>query len=326
MKKLYLSASRIKTYLACPRQYRLRYVDRIKMPQPHFFLIGTATHRGVEMLHRGKDLSTALAEAESSVITQASSPYDNKMSVSEITTLVQKLVTIYSRKASPWKVSKIEEDFEIEGQEVTLTGVLDSVLENYTQVGELKTSGKAWPQNRPHTELQATVYAYYIHFVKGIQTPITITYRILVKPTIRPHMENELKNPDGKILGTQTKKWNDMRNAYMEFTGKDIEPVIGLPNEFSKLDQKTAREVINRAIDEVNKVDLGKLQELQTTRTPVHYGHLTQTIQQVGRGINAEVFPRHISPGCAYCDFRQLCLGEALPDYMKTNGSEDETP
>ena len=83
-------------------------------------------------------------------------------------------------------------------------------------------------------------------------------------------------------------------------------------------------EVIYRIIVKPTKKDPnGRLQELRTIRKPVHYAHLTGTIQQLGKAIQQEIFPRHISPACAWCQFRKPCLGDALPDYAK-NGNEDE--
>ena len=183
MSKLRLSNSKITAYQQCPRRYRLRYVDRIETATPGFFLIGSAVHAGVEKLHLGGALPEALGAACLSVDASTSQPYDNSMTATDMKDLVKKLVTVYHDNATPWNVTKAEEEFVIEGANVVLTGTIDAILDNETRVGELKTSKKAWSQAQADLQLQATVYAYHLAFKHKIKTPIEVVYRVLIKPS-----------------------------------------------------------------------------------------------------------------------------------------------
>ncbi len=310
MSRLFLGASKIETYQQCPRKYRLQYVDQMKAPKPTAMIVGTAVHTGVESLHQGRPVEVAIENATARAKASTSKEYDNQMTPAQINDQTAKLIRTYDRHAEKLKYDGIEEEFEIPGDKVVLTGTIDATADGHKTVIELKTAKTPWNQPRADFSTQPTVYAFNSHYVHKITEPIRILYRILVKPIIRQLIHKDLKNPDGKPLADQTKKWNDLARAYTDFTqGKSLDSAIGIADEFSKLTQKTAEEAVNAAILKVNEVDAGRLQEIETVRTPEHFGHLVTIINGVAAGIRAESFPRHITPLCAYCQFKQVCLG-----------------
>lgn len=325
MSRLFLGASKIETYQQCPRKYRLQYIDQLRAPKPTALIVGTAVHAGVESLHHGQPVEAAVENATARAKASTSKDYDNEMTPEEITNQTSKLVRTYDRYAEKLKYDGIEEEFEIPGNNVVLTGTIDATADGHKTVIELKTAKTAWSQPRADFSTQPTVYAFKSHFVHKILDPIRIIYRILVKPTVRKPVNGELKNPDGKILATQTKKWNDLVKAFADFTqGKSLDSAIGLSDDFGKLTQKTAQEAINAAIVKVNDVDAGRLQQLETTRSADHFGHLVTIINGVAAGIRAESFPRHITPLCGYCQFRQVCLGPGYGQPPPENGGDTE--
>lgn len=323
MSRLFLGASKIETYQQCPRKYRLQYIDQIKAPKPTALIVGTAVHAGVESLHHGQPVEAAIENATARANASTSKVYDNQMTPAQINTQISKLVRTYDRYAEKLKYDGIEEEFEIPGANVVLTGTIDATADGHKTVIELKTAKTPWPQQRADFSTQPTVYAFKSHFVHKILEPIRIIYRILVKPTVRQPVDKDLKNPDGKPLTDQTRKWNDLVKSFADFTqGKALDSAVGLSDEFTKLTQKTAQDTINAGIAKVNEVDAGRLQQIETTRSKDHFGHLVTIINGVAVGIKAGSFPRHITPLCGYCQFKQVCLGPGYGQPPSENGGD----
>jgi hypothetical protein len=57
-----LSASKIATYLQCPRKYRFRYVARVRAPwKPSALALGSAVHAALETFHRQRAAGASMA-------------------------------------------------------------------------------------------------------------------------------------------------------------------------------------------------------------------------------------------------------------------------
>jgi len=193
--RVYLSASKITAYLSCPHKFRLRYIDQVPTPNHTFFIVGTATHAGVEAIHIGKSLQDALTESSLSVDAATRKEYDNDLTPVEINDLVRTLVTTYHEQAVPLKITAVETPFQIDGNNVVLTGTVDAMVEGKT-VLEIKTSKRAWSQPQADLQIQPSVYAFGLAFEKKLPGPIEVIYRVIVKPT--------KKFPKGQLMELRT--------------------------------------------------------------------------------------------------------------------------
>lgn len=53
MAKFRWSASRLSAYFTCPRAYKFRYKERVKVPKPWYLIFGDGVHRAVGICHKG---------------------------------------------------------------------------------------------------------------------------------------------------------------------------------------------------------------------------------------------------------------------------------
>jgi len=59
-----LSATSLKTYRRCPRQWKFRYVEKAKEEDKPFFNLGTAVHAALETFHDGRVAAPAASVEE----------------------------------------------------------------------------------------------------------------------------------------------------------------------------------------------------------------------------------------------------------------------
>jgi putative RecB family exonuclease len=177
-----LSATLIKTYLRCPRQYRYVYVDEIPLLPTDALAFGKVLHQVLHSLHLASmapgttlDLELALAEFDRrwAEIIEREDPWfrDGEQAIERYQTLGHKMLRDYvavNQDASRPLV--LEHSFELPWGEHILCGVIDRVDERQgcLTVVDYKT-GKRKPTKREiDIDLQLTIYSYAAEQVFGL--------------------------------------------------------------------------------------------------------------------------------------------------------------
>jgi ATP-dependent helicase/DNAse subunit B len=183
---LKLSATRIKTYLQCPRQYRYKYVEKIAVPLSGALAFGQIIHQVLHNLHQwsiysGEPLNeevalTDFARLWDKAIKEESAHFKSEDEIAEYSWLAEVILIGYVEanrdKAQPLVM---EFPFEIEvcdedlGRDYILCGTIDRI--DQTDKGLViidYKSGKRKPSSRDLAfDLQLTVYAHAAKEVFG---------------------------------------------------------------------------------------------------------------------------------------------------------------
>ena len=81
MKKLILSASRVKVFKQCPRKYYYTYIDKLPTKPKDFFDIGTLVHGVLEFFHNKYRSDKTPSKNPNSLMKVAFDKQHNSMSV-----------------------------------------------------------------------------------------------------------------------------------------------------------------------------------------------------------------------------------------------------
>ncbi|NLF00900.1 MAG: PD-(D/E)XK nuclease family protein [Anaerolineales bacterium] len=164
----HLSYSSIETYQLCPRSWWHRYVDKTPAPASPALVFGTAFHNAVEQ---------AIAESQAPRLCwrprwrEALALYDaidwrddSEVSLLDLGEAMLSDPQVEAHIAALAVMSLggeplIETRFEMQvpGVPVPVVGFID-LIESDGVPGDLKTANRAWPENRAHSALQATIY------------------------------------------------------------------------------------------------------------------------------------------------------------------------
>jgi len=173
----YISISRIKTYLNCPRKYKLRYIDRLPKPfKPVGLALGSAIHTAAEWFNRKlcdgekPDFHELLKifRTDWFNLTLDNIKLDNKESKDDILAKGEKLLNLfYERQMRDVKIEEVEVPFQValidrdagEILPVPLRGIFDWIESDDTLV-EMKTSGRIFDTDSSDNRLQLTAYDY----------------------------------------------------------------------------------------------------------------------------------------------------------------------
>lgn len=169
----YLSISQIGTFMRCPMQWKLRYIDGIKTPPSAAAVKGTATHEGVESIYLEKkdtgtfSPSTAVEKAVT-VIDRADGIEDwGAKGKDGARDTVAGAVSMYIREKLADKVPQDHiEGIEVEavwsgvspsGRMFDMKGYIDLLLRD--KVVDLKTTSRKKTGRDPQHALQVGFYA-----------------------------------------------------------------------------------------------------------------------------------------------------------------------
>lgn len=162
-----ISASLYNSYKSCPLGFKLTVVDELWQKEGPALKMGSMFDLMFKILHEGKDPYEALKKKK-----ELWSKDPTKDEIKHFT-LCRKLIEEY--KKNPDKFTKPEFDvyFEIpfvhpftkEELEFPINGFLDGLDKLGGSVSgiEVKTTSENWSQERVDTEVQATMYIYYMY-------------------------------------------------------------------------------------------------------------------------------------------------------------------
>lgn len=178
-----LSFTQLELYLACPRKYRLRYVDGIKLPASGAMILGRAWHQGIERNYRqkirtGADLPTAevvefTTEAARAALTRGIddgsvvlAPWER---LPKLLDVVAEAAAVHHREIAPGVQPVIVEErwrLVLPGFAFDLVGVWDCV-DTDNVVIDNKLIGTVPDQESFDRALQWTIYALAWRAIRG---------------------------------------------------------------------------------------------------------------------------------------------------------------
>jgi hypothetical protein len=192
-----ISATKIQTYEECPLRYYYNYeLGLLQLPNPAFIL-GTAYHKAVELLHSDKDEELIKKEIKTIV--------NNNI---EYFSTVMGLLRNYMKH--PVTGTTIEREFMFSQAvpfiPVPLFGFIDRIDEN--KIVEYKTTSTDYTQKDTDT-LQSKIYTYAVWKKKGKMLPVY--YSVNNKKKIKSssykpqllkveHKEEDMKQLEEKLL------------------------------------------------------------------------------------------------------------------------------
>jgi len=163
-----LSASKIATYLQCPRKYRFRYVARVPAPwKPSALALGSAVHAALETFHRQRAAGASMApvavgelfriEWACELIDEIRFKDDERPD--DLAAVGELLVKQYAAANQSLDVRAAELPFELEvARGVGLRGVFDALLAG-DRIRELKTAARAYDEGGLSRHVQISTYA-----------------------------------------------------------------------------------------------------------------------------------------------------------------------
>lgn len=192
---LRLSASSIAMYLACPRKYALRYIER-RIPdfEPAAFSFGKAIHSALEWVHlerfegRVPEAEEALRifRADLAAYLEGTIRFAAKDSPDSLRKKGEALVRLYLETFPNDVITATEMTFDeaLEDPKTgemfpeTLTGRMDLVLAG-DELVELKTSARRYDDETVRRSVQLSAYAYA--YRRQHERDPKITLRVLLK-------------------------------------------------------------------------------------------------------------------------------------------------
>lgn len=194
---MYISYSRITSYLHCPYCHWLRYVRRLAKKRPERPLyFGTDFHKLLELRNDPKALKTARAAIVDAYYEMPASWQADlgENYVDDLFSIFEDYQTVYAESRQP---QVTEQEFEIEvevyrGEPIVFTGKIDELYllkrkgEKLIKVGEHKTFS-----NKPNMDVlvmnpQKCLYAKAVQFLRGILPEKVIWDYIKSTPASEP--------------------------------------------------------------------------------------------------------------------------------------------
>jgi len=191
----YLSVSQITTWLACPRKYRFRYVDK-REPESRSgnLAFGSAVHSAIEWWHneriagRVPELANALRIFRADWTAQVTDPLLDleERTPEELQAVGEALVTLFvERFANDPPPTVAEQRFEVVLRDpatgnllpVPLVGVLDAVEDGLCW--ELKTAARK--NHISDYSLQLAAYSYAVRETTGVRPRIRVVQLVKTK-------------------------------------------------------------------------------------------------------------------------------------------------
>ncbi len=148
----------VQTYLACPRRYRLQYIDGLHGQTSPAAALGTCVHRAVEVLHAGVPLDDAVATLRAQ---WASHRIDDPVALEDLLAAEREWLPWYDQWRQGQRDIAVEEGFSVPlpGLDWHLVGHIDRI---YLQDGRIVISDIKSGRTRPDVrrDLQLSLYSW----------------------------------------------------------------------------------------------------------------------------------------------------------------------
>lgn len=192
-----LSASKISSYLQCPRKYRFRYVDRIRSQWKAAALgFGSAVHGTLETLHLMRttgvsmtpDAAGALFRVDWASEQVDEIKYKEDETASDLAATGEQLVRLYAAQNQNLEVRAAEVPFELRVVEgIVLRGVFDVLLAG-DRIREMKTAARNYDEGTLKRHVQISAYAWAYNVLFGHDAVIEVVAMLKLKhPRIAIH-------------------------------------------------------------------------------------------------------------------------------------------
>ena len=176
-----LSASRLKTYLTCPRQFRYRYVDELPIVPSGPLVFGQTMHATLRWLHESRIESGALPNRETAMRTfcrlwheallQSEPLFKPGTSADDCVGTARRMLAIHLKfSAGSPPPLLLEFPFEVKVGEHVLFGILDRVDEcgEGLAVTDYKSGSRKPSPRDAQSDLPLTVYAHAVQTMFGL--------------------------------------------------------------------------------------------------------------------------------------------------------------
>lgn len=181
-----LSPTRLKTYLGCPKQYRLRYVEEVQVPLTGALAFGRVLHQVIESLHRDGGMDEQIAyqrfdQAWRETLEQEVIFKEGKVSEEEYLDLADEILRGYvSKHRDRPPPLLVEFGFELPWEDHTLSGVIDRIDETAEGlvIVDLKTNRNKPTQEDLDHDLQLTLYSWGVERVLGAPVAYCVHYHL----------------------------------------------------------------------------------------------------------------------------------------------------
>ncbi|MFW6010384.1 MAG: RecB family exonuclease, partial [Gemmatimonadota bacterium] len=179
-----LSATSLKTYRRCPRQWAFRYVEGLEEEDKPFFNLGTAVHAALETFYDGRVAAPAPLEATLEAFHEAFDPaaYESPEEADRRRADGVKMVKdFHARHAPDFEPALAVEkrlNFELEG--VTFRGMvdrIDKVDDDRLRIVDYKT-GRSFDLDRVRTDPQLTLYQVGVERKLGMEVASLVLYHV----------------------------------------------------------------------------------------------------------------------------------------------------
>ncbi len=213
----HLSYSSISKYLKCGKQWKFRYLDKVKEDTSEALLFGTAWHKMIRQSVESKDeLLLSWSKSFNDILEQNNEAGDwfldadilgqRMLAVPEIATTIQGL------EVQP-DTLELPIELRISGVPIPVIGFIDMIGNDGVAI-DIKTSGKKWSQSRADTDLQVTFYLAALEQLGLVTLPAKFRFMIFTK-TSKPVvqiLETERTHADVFALyGLVNEVWQAIR-------------------------------------------------------------------------------------------------------------------
>jgi putative RecB family exonuclease len=167
-----LGASKLSTYLRCPRAYRYQYVEKIKVPSSPAAALGTAIHSVIQQIHLSRwtlDQADTVADLMAStweeIRVRTADPDDPEAATGAVQAANEWLPWYLHWRRDQIDVA-VEERWELTvtnlGPAVTLRGTIDRVYraDGKSVLSDVKSGKRAPSEQDLATDLQLSIYAW----------------------------------------------------------------------------------------------------------------------------------------------------------------------
>ena len=315
---IFISYSRIQSYLGCPYSHWLRYVRRLSKKRPERPLyFGTDFHKLLELRNDPETLEEAKGLITDAYYAMPASWQGDlgENYVSDLFTIFEDYQAIYGGVRQP---QITEQDFELEvgkfrGEPIVFVGKIDELYllkrrgEKFIKIGEHKTFS-----NKPGMDIlvmnpQKCLYAKAVHFLKGILPEKVIWDYIKSSPASEPI-------------------WLEKSKRFSEASSTKITPLSwerackarGITDQetLSKGDRYAPNitEFFFRAELDIDPQMVDRVWEgyLYTAKQIIRFGESNRT--------------QNITKNCSWCSYRDICHAELTggnPEYIISKDFEE---
>lgn len=179
-----ISASSVKTYRACPRKYKIQYVDGYEsLEQGPPLILGSAVHAGLEKIWEGSTVSAAQ---------MASKPFMRDLSETD-GIKVNAMIAAYHDKYAEnikenWEVIALERRFETHVA-AKVRGVFDGLVRNKKTkelfILEHKTAARIDKVYWQKLNFDPQLTIYQLAAEELYHEPVSVLYDVIQKPSVR---------------------------------------------------------------------------------------------------------------------------------------------